>query len=88
MNILHLVSGFAPLPRDVFKNSGQEPADHFEDYLAMIDTGITAKHQVDSVRLSRYAYYPAADSIKKIEKTSSKLPAKSKALRPPKDQKQ
>ena len=31
---------------------------------------------------------PAADSIKKIEKTSSKLPAKTKGLRPPKDQKQ
>lgn len=31
---------------------------------------------------------PAADSIKKIEKTSSKLPAKPKGLKPPKDQKQ
>jgi DNA-damage-inducible protein D len=31
---------------------------------------------------------PVADSIKKIEKTSSKLLAKTKGLRPPKDQKQ
>jgi DNA-damage-inducible protein D len=31
---------------------------------------------------------PVADSIKKIEKTSAKLPAKTKGLKPPKDEKQ
>jgi DNA-damage-inducible protein D len=39
------------------KNSGQNPSDHFEDYLDMIETGKTAKRQVESVKLSRYACY-------------------------------
>ena len=43
--------------REACKNSGQNLTDHFEDYLDMIETGKTAKRQVDSVRLSRYACY-------------------------------
>jgi len=88
MNILHLVNYFDSIPVDAFNNSDRKLTDHIEDYLDMIETGKTAKRQVDSVRLSRYACYPVADSIKQIEKTSSKLPSKSKGLRPPKDQKQ
>lgn len=43
--------------REACKNSGQNPSDHFEDYLDMIETGKTAKRQVESVKLSRYACY-------------------------------
>ena len=43
--------------REACKNSGQKPSDHFEDYLDMIETGKTAKRQVESVKLSRYACY-------------------------------
>jgi len=42
--------------REACKNSGQNPSDHFEDYLDMIETGKTAKRQVESVRLSRYIW--------------------------------
>lgn len=43
--------------REACKNSGQNQSDHFEDYLDMIETGKTAKRQVESVKLSRYACY-------------------------------
>jgi DNA-damage-inducible protein D len=38
-------------------NSGQEVSDHFEDILEMIAIGKTAKREVGSVKLSRYACY-------------------------------
>lgn len=38
-------------------NSGQMIADHFEDMLDMITTGKTAKREVESIKLSRYACY-------------------------------
>ncbi|MEA4936292.1 MAG: DNA damage-inducible protein D [Paludibacter sp.] len=38
-------------------NSGQKILDHFEDILDMITTGKTAKREVESVKLSRYACY-------------------------------
>jgi DNA-damage-inducible protein D len=38
-------------------NSNQKPAHHFEDILEMIDLGKTAKREVESVKLSRYACY-------------------------------
>jgi hypothetical protein len=39
------------------KNSGQKPADHFEDDLEMVPIGSSAERQVHSVKLSRYACY-------------------------------
>lgn len=38
-------------------NSGQDPADHIEDVLTMVDIGSGAKRQIEDIRLSRYACY-------------------------------
>ena len=38
-------------------NSNQEVEHHFEDILDMIEIGKTAKREVESVKLSRYACY-------------------------------
>lgn len=38
-------------------NSGQQVSDHFEDILEMINIGKTARREVKSVKLSRYACY-------------------------------
>ncbi len=43
--------------RDACKNSGQEIADHFEDYLEEINHGKGAKQYYPSIKLSRYACY-------------------------------
>lgn len=43
--------------RDACKNSGQEIADHFEDYLEEISHGKGAKQYYPSIKLSRYACY-------------------------------
>lgn len=43
--------------REACRNSGKEPADHFEDILEMVEIGSKAKRQVEDVRLSRYACY-------------------------------
>lgn len=39
------------------KNSGHKDADHFEDYLDMVDIGSGAKRQLENMKLSRYACY-------------------------------
>jgi DNA-damage-inducible protein D len=39
------------------ENSGQEVDEHFEDILEMISIGKTAKREMDSIKLSRYACY-------------------------------
>ena len=43
--------------KEACKNSGQNVSDHFEDILEMIPTAKTAKRQVESIKLSRYACY-------------------------------
>ncbi len=43
--------------KDACKNSGQEIADHFEDYLEEIIHGKGAKQDYPSIKLSRYACY-------------------------------
>lgn len=43
--------------KEACKNSGQKVVDHFEDILEMITTGKTAKREVESIKLSRYACY-------------------------------
>jgi DNA-damage-inducible protein D len=43
--------------KEASTNSGQEVSDHFEDILEMIAIGKTAKREVGSVKLSRYACY-------------------------------
>ena len=43
--------------KDACKNSGQEIADHFEDYLEEISHGKGAKQDYPSIKLSRYACY-------------------------------
>lgn len=43
--------------KEACANSDQEVSHHFEDMLEMIKIGKTAKRQVESVRLSRYACY-------------------------------
>ncbi len=43
--------------RAACRNSGHEPADHFEDILEMVPIGSGAARQMDSVALSRYACY-------------------------------
>ncbi|MDD4968006.1 MAG: DNA damage-inducible protein D [Paludibacter sp.] len=43
--------------KEACKNSGQSVPDHFEDILEMIELGKTAKREVDSMKLSRYACY-------------------------------
>lgn len=39
------------------QTSGQRVADHFEDILAMVEIGSSARREVEDVRLSRYACY-------------------------------
>lgn len=43
--------------KEACTNSNQKPAHHFEDILEMIELGKTAKREVESVKLSRYACY-------------------------------
>ena len=43
--------------KEACKNSGQQVADHFEDYLEEIIHGKGAKQEYSSVKLSRYACY-------------------------------
>lgn len=43
--------------KEACANSGQQVEDHFEDILEMIALGKTAKREVESVKLSRYACY-------------------------------
>ena len=43
--------------KEACTNSGQRITDHFEDILEMISLGKTAKREVESIRLSRYACY-------------------------------
>ncbi len=43
--------------KEACKNSKQDVAHHFEDILEMIELGKTAKREVDTVKLSRYACY-------------------------------
>ncbi len=43
--------------KEACANSNQKPAHHFEDILEMIELGKTAKREVESVKLSRYACY-------------------------------
>jgi len=43
--------------KEACKNSSQNVSDHFEDILEMIPTAKTAKRQVESIKLSRYACY-------------------------------
>lgn len=55
--------------KDACKNSGQEIADHFEDYLEEISHGKGAKQDYPSIKLSRYACYlivQNADPTKEI----------------------
>jgi hypothetical protein len=49
------------------RNSGQPVFDHFEDILEMIETGKTARREVESVKLSRYA----APSLRGAERRSN-----------------
>ncbi len=43
--------------KEACENSGQLISHHFEDILEMIEIGKTAKREVESVKLSRYACY-------------------------------
>lgn len=43
--------------KEACKNSEQDISDHFEDILEMIPTAKTAKREVESIKLSRYACY-------------------------------
>ena len=43
--------------REACRNSGHDPADHFEDILEMVPIGSGAARQMESVALSRYACY-------------------------------
>jgi len=43
--------------REACRNSGHDPADHFEDLLEMVPIGSGATRRVPSVALSRYACY-------------------------------
>jgi len=43
--------------KEACANSGQQVSNHFEDILEMITTGKTAKREVESIKLSRYACY-------------------------------
>lgn len=43
--------------QEACSNSGQRVADHFEDYLEMVEIGSGARRKVPDVRLSRYACY-------------------------------
>ena len=40
--------------REACANSGQNPADHIEDVLTMVDIGSGAKRQLPNIHLSRY----------------------------------
>jgi DNA-damage-inducible protein D len=55
--------------KEACENSGQLISHHFEDILEMIRIGKTAKREVESVKLSRYACYlivQNADPSKKV----------------------
>jgi DNA-damage-inducible protein D len=43
--------------KEACRNSGHDPADHFEDILEMVPIGSGARRQMESVALSRYACY-------------------------------
>jgi len=43
--------------KEACKNSGQNPSDHFEDTLEIIEIGKGGERQTNSVKLSRYACY-------------------------------
>ncbi len=43
--------------KEACDNSGHDTADHFEDFLEMVEIGSGAKRKLDDVRLSRYACY-------------------------------
>lgn len=43
--------------KEACQNSGHQVADHFEDYLEMVEIGSGAKRPIREVRLSRYACY-------------------------------
>lgn len=43
--------------KEACQNSGHPIADHFEDYLEMVEIGSGAKRPIQEVRLSRYACY-------------------------------
>ena len=43
--------------REACKNSGYRPADHFEDFLDMVEIGSGAKRRIGDIRLSRYGCY-------------------------------
>lgn len=43
--------------KEACQNSGHPIADHFEDYLEMVEIGSGAKRHIQEVRLSRYACY-------------------------------
>ena len=43
--------------KEACKNSGHNIADHFEDFLEMVEIGSGAKRKLGDVRLSRYACY-------------------------------
>lgn len=43
--------------KEACKNSNQQVADHFEDFLDMVQIGSSAQRGVESIKLSRYACY-------------------------------
>jgi len=43
--------------KEACNNSGHDTADHFEDFLGMVEIGSGAKRKLEDVRLSRYACY-------------------------------
>lgn len=43
--------------KEACKNSGQQPANHFEDVLEMVPIGSGAQRSTENVKLSRYACY-------------------------------
>lgn len=43
--------------KEACKNSGHDPADHFEDILDMVEIGSGAKRKLEEINLSRYACY-------------------------------
>ncbi len=43
--------------KEACKNSGHNIADHFEDFLGMVEIGSGAKRKLEDVKLSRYACY-------------------------------
>ena len=43
--------------KEACRNSGIDAADHFEDYLDMVEIGSGAMRELSDIRLSRYACY-------------------------------